>query len=262
MQPTSPCAPANAVGTERLKLFIAYAGAPFEGWQSQARGNTVQDHIERAFKIICGIRIGLHGSGRTDTGVHALGQVAHADVPAQRLPPDKWTSALNAHLPPEIRVLRTTRTKANFHARFQARGKIYVYRIWNAAVLHPLERGRAWHLPAPLHLETLQACARLLEGKHDFAGFAARRANKTEAASSVRTIRQILLRRRGSLITLHFEADGFLYKMVRLLTGTMVRCAQGKMDPNVIRDLLAQKEKRKTSFAAPAAGLYLMRVLY
>jgi tRNA pseudouridine38-40 synthase len=247
---------------ERVKLWIAYDGAPFEGWQSQARGNTVQDHIERAFKPICGTRIAVHGSGRTDTGVHALSQVAHVDVPARRLPPEKWTSALNAHLPPEIRILRTSRANPKFHARFQARGKIYLYRIWNAAVLPPFERGRAWHLPTPLDLATLRTCAEMIEGRHDFAGFAANRRGGTASVSSVRTVRRISLQRRGALITLRFEADGFLYKMVRLLTGTIVRCAQGRMDPQIIRELLARNGQRKTSFAAPAEGLYLARVLY
>ena len=247
---------------ERLKLWIAYDGAPFEGWQSQARGNTVQDHLERAFQPICGTRIVVHGSGRTDTGVHALGQVAHVDVPARRLPPEKWTSALNAHLPPEIRILRTRRASAQFHARFQTRGKIYLYRIWNAAVLPPFERGRAWHLPMVLDLQTLRTCAQMLVGTHDFAGFAANRRGRSASASSVRTVRRIALQRRGALITLRFEADGFLYKMVRLLTGTIVRCAQGRMDSQIIRELLARKGERKTSFAAPAEGLYLARVLY
>ena len=248
-------------GVERLKFVIAYDGRPFEGWQSQLRGNTVQDHIERALKTISGTRIALHGSGRTDTGVHALGQIAHADVPAQRLSSEKWTAALNGHLPPEIRILRTSRATADFHARFGARGKIYRYRIWNAAVLHPLERGRAWHVPAPLDLNTLAECARLLEGTHNFAGFAANRRDAT-ASSAVRTVRTVAVRRRGALITLRFEANGFLYKMVRLLTGTIVRCAEGKMDPRKITELLAQKGDRKTSFAAPAEGLDLVRGLY
>jgi tRNA pseudouridine38-40 synthase len=246
---------------QRLKFLIAYDGRPFEGWQSQARGNTVQDHIERALQKICGARVIVHGSGRTDTGVHALGQVAHADIPAGRLSTEKWTAALNGHLPGEIRVLRTTRAPSSFHARFQARGKIYVYRIWNAAVFHPLERGRAWHLPGPLDLDTLRACARMLEGTHDFGGFAANRRGAT-ASSSVRTVRRIKVRRRGALLTLHFEADGFLYKMVRLMTGTIVRCAQGKMESHVIKELLAGKGARKTSFAAPPDGLYLARVFY
>src|SRR5678815_1079564 len=118
--------PANFVRTketERLKLLIAYDGRPFRGWQSQASGDAVQDLLERAFAHFCGGRVVVHGSGRTDTGVHALGQVAHVDVPRRRLPREKWAGALNAHLPVEIRVLRVARAKSSFHARFDARGK-------------------------------------------------------------------------------------------------------------------------------------------
>lgn len=250
----------DARSTIRLKLWIAYDGRPFRGWQSQAGGNTIQDRIEDAFERICGVRIPIHGSGRTDTGVHALGQVAHADVPRRKFPVPKWTGALNGHLPPEIRVLRVQAASAGFHARFQARGKVYAYRIWNAPVLHPLEFGRAWHVHTPLDLDIFKECARLLEGVHDFAGFAARRG--AGQLDSVRNLRRIDVRRRGPLIVLRFEADGFLYKMVRLLTGTMVRCAQGRAACEWIRQLLEARGRRKTSFAAPAAGLYLMRVLY
>jgi tRNA pseudouridine38-40 synthase len=175
---------------------------------------------------------------------------------------------LNAHLPGEIRILRISRASPNFHARFQARGKIYLYRIWNGPVLPPVERGRAWHLPAPLDLQTLRRCAQMLEGTHDFAGFAANRRERqtrrssSPPSSSVRTVRCIGLQRRGALLTLRFAADGFLYKMVRLMTGTLVRCAQGRMPPETIRELLTHQGARKTSFAAPPDGLYLVRVLY
>ena len=245
---------------QRLRLLIAYDGRPFRGWQSQAGGDAVQDHLERAFAQLCGKRIVVHGSGRTDTGVHALGQVAHVDVSRGRLPLKQWAPALNAHLPREIRVLKVTPAGADFHARFQTRGKVYIYRIWNAPIMHPLELGRAWHVPAILDLAELRACAALLEGTHDFAGFAANR--RGVESETTRTLQPIVLRRRGSLLTLHFEGDGFLYKMVRLLTGTLVRCAQHRADRQFIATLLAAKQRTKTSFAAPPDGLYLARVLY
>ncbi|MEP6667553.1 MAG: tRNA pseudouridine(38-40) synthase TruA [Chthoniobacter sp.] len=246
----------------RLKLLIAYDGRPFRGWQSQATKDAVQDHVEAAFANTIGEKVSVQGSGRTDAGVHALAQIAHADVPTARLEVTAWQGALNNFLPPEIRVLRVTRAAPDFHARFSARGKIYTYRIWNSQYLHPLEIGRVWHMPSALDLDILRAGLVLLEGQHDFAGFAANRAPGYAAEDTVRTIQQITLSRRGELLTLRFEGNGFLYKMVRLLTGTLVRCAQGRAELTFIHELLAEKGARKTSFAAPAEGLYLTRVLY
>lgn len=240
----------------RLKLVIAYDGAPFEGWQSQACGNTVQDHISRALETIAGAPVTLHGAGRTDAGVHALAQVAHADL--SKLTPAGWIAALNGNLPPEIRILRATRAPADFHARFSATGKVYRYRIWNTRFLHPLEIGRAWHVPARMDLPRLTESAGMLEGRHDFRGFAANRGKPEE--NTTRTIASIRVRRAGDLVTLTFTGDGFLYKMVRLLTGSLVRVAVGREEPEWIARLL--REGIKTSHCAPAHGLYLVRVLY
>lgn len=248
--------------TLRLRLLIAYDGRPFRGWQSQATMDAVQDHLEAAFAHTIGEKVSVQGSGRTDSGVHALAQIAHADVPAGRLPVATWQGALNNFLPPEIRVLRVTRAAPDFHARFDARGKIYTYRIWNDQYLHPLEIGRVWHMPSALDLDVLRAAIALFEGEHDFAGFAANRSPGHAAEDTVRTIHRITLRGRGALLTLRFHGNGFLYKMIRLLTGTAVRCAQGRADLALIEQLLAGQGARKTSFAAPAEGLYLTRVLY
>ena len=245
---------------ERLKLLLAYDGRPFRGWQSQATGDAVQDHIERAFAKILGQRVHTQGSGRTDAGVHALGQVAHADVPRARHTPATWLTALNAHLPPEIRILRITRAQPAFHARFDARRKTYTYRIWNAPTLHPLELGRAWHIHGPIDLARLRECAAMLTGTHDFASFAANRGKPDP--DTVRTIYNIRITRRGQLLTLRFEGGGFLYKMVRLLTGTLLRCAQHRAEPEWIAGLLAAPGKVKSHYSAPPDGLYLTRVLY
>jgi tRNA pseudouridine38-40 synthase len=242
----------------RLKLTIAYDGSPFLGWQSQAGGRTIQDHLEHAFQIICGSRIVVHGSGRTDAGVHAQAQCAHVEAEHPRFSPPDWIPALNAHLPPEIRVLKCTKAAPGFHARFSATGKVYTYRIWNTPVPSPFEINRAWHLPAKIDVAPLKKCAALLVGTHDFASFAANRGKPVE--DTIRKIHRIAIAQKGPLITLTFEGDGFLYKMVRLLTGSLIRCAQGRADEAWIRNLLDRKTK--TSFAAPACGLYLTRVLY
>jgi tRNA pseudouridine38-40 synthase len=246
----------------RIRLLIAYDGRPFRGWQSQATKDAVQDHLEAAFARTIGEKVSVQGSGRTDAGVHALAQVAHADVPADRLEVEAWQGALNNFLPPEIRVLKVKRAPADFHARFSATGKIYTYRIWNAPYLHPLEIGRVWHMPSKLDFDVLRAGMELLKGQHDFAGFAANRSPGFAAEDTVRTIHQITMTRRGELLALRYEGNGFLYKMVRLLTGTLIRCAQGRAELDFIRELLAAKAARKTSFAAPAEGLYLTRVIY
>ena len=246
--------------TRRLRLRVAYDGRPFQGWQSQARGDTVQDRLEKAFAALCGgTRVPVHGSGRTDAGVHARGQVAHADVPDPwRHDTERSRAALNAHLPPEVRVLQVRFVTAAFHARYSARGKVYRYRVWNDSVLDPLEIGRAWHLPGTLDETVLREAARRIVGRRDFAPFAANRGQPE--ADTVRTVRRVGVRRQGALLTLDFEGDGFLYKMVRLLTGSAVRCAQGRAPLSWLDGLLAGAGK--TSFAAPAEGLYLMRVLY
>jgi len=252
--------------TRRLKLTLAYDGRPFCGWQSQARKGSVQDALEAAFAKLCdGKRVPIHGSGRTDAGVHALAQTAHADVPRERFSPAQWLAALNAHLPHEIRVVRCQWAKPDFHARFAAKGKRYIYRIWNGPVMPPLEIGRAWHVFQPLNMRQLRLATALLTGTHDFGNFAANRG--VPCPDTVRTIRKISIAGQpGGLITLTFVGDGFLYKMVRLLTGSLVRVAQGKSDQAWLAAFLTPPEpdqpRKKTSFAAPAEGLYLARVLY
>jgi tRNA pseudouridine38-40 synthase len=252
-----------AAALERIKLTIAYDGRPFSGWQSQADNNGVQDHIEAAFFAVAKVRLRIHGSGRTDAGVHALAQVAHADVPRGHLAPAIWQAALNANLPSGIRITCASRVRGGedgFHARFSATGKRYVYRLWNAPYMHPLEIRRAWHVPRTLDLALLRAAAAKLTGRHDFARFTANRGHKER--DTVRTIRRIAVTTRGALITLTFEGDGFLYKMVRLLTGTIVRVAEGRAPLSFITDLLTPNVRARTHFMGVAEGLYLSRVFY
>jgi tRNA pseudouridine38-40 synthase len=244
----------------RLKLVIAYEGTGFAGWQSQAHRNTVQDHLERAFEKIAGMPVRVHGAGRTDAGVHALAQCAHVDLPNDRLPAARWTAALNALLPPTIRMLRCRYVSKDFHARYSAKGKIYHYRIWSAPVLPPFEYGRAWHIAHPLDLKILKKVANALVGTHDFAGFAANRGRPEK--STIRTIYSVRVRRNGPCITIEFDGDGFLYKMVRLIVGALARCALDKMRIEDVTQRLDSGHASRTSFTAPAEGLYLVRVHY
>jgi len=227
----------DSVPLTRFKLIVAYDGAPFLGWQSQVGGNTVQDHLEAAFRKLCGTRIVVHGSGRTDTGVHALGQVAHVDIPSPRL--QSWPAALNAHLPRAIRVMDCSIVPPEFHARFDAKGKIYIYRIYNGPVQDPFEFGRSWHISGLLDVPMFTQAAQRLVGTHDFGGFAANRGKPGE--DTVRTVHRIEVEQSGPIITLTFEGTGFLYKMVRLLTGSMVRCAQHRAELGWLDEVLAGK---------------------
>jgi tRNA pseudouridine38-40 synthase len=246
----------------RLKLIVAYDGAPFSGWQSQSNGNGIQDHLETAVERICSERVRVHGAGRTDAGVHAVAQCAHVDLPARRYGAERWRSALNGVLPSQIRIMQCRFVPGSFHARFSAKGKIYRYRIWNDEVLPPLENGRAWHVRDPLDRAALAASAQLFVGKHDFASFAANRG--APVADTTRTIRRVRVRASGALLTIEIEADGFLYKMARLMVGALVQVGSGKSSPGEIRSRL-HHSKRGFSHArhvAPAAGLFLVRVRY
>lgn len=242
----------------RLKLTIAYDGEPFAGWQSQTSGDAVQDVVERAMAKVAGERVTLHGSGRTDAGVHALGQCAHADVP-ENMTPQSWQKALNANLPPAIRIMRAQKARADFHARFSARGKIYRYLIRNGPVLPPHEVGRVWHLPHQLDFEAFSRTARVFEGRHDFAAFAANRG--TEVKDTCRTIHRVAPVRKGELWTVTFEGQGFLYKMVRMMVAAAVRVSQGREPIENIRARLKGGEP-KWNHVAPADGLSLVKVLY
>jgi tRNA pseudouridine38-40 synthase len=244
----------------RLKLIVAYDGAGFNGWQSQANGNTVQDRLEAVFAKITGEKIRVHGAGRTDAGVHALGQCAHVDLPPTNLEPAIWVAALNASLPPQIRVIGCRFVSRTFHARFSARGKRYRYRISTESVLPPFEAGRAWHVTGALNDNALRACASEFIGTHDFADFAASRG--TPVGSTTRTIRAVRVRRTPALTVIDFDGDGFLYKMVRLMAGAIVRCGLGKTTVADVRARLLGAAPKSARLVAPAAGLTLVRVRY
>jgi tRNA pseudouridine38-40 synthase len=246
--------------SRRLKLIVAYDGAPFAGWQSQSHRNTVQDHLERAFERVLGKPARVHGAGRTDAGVHALAQCAHVDLPNDRLSAARWTEALNALSPPTIRILRCQYVSNGFHARLSAKGKIYRYRIWLATVLPPFEHRRAWQIARPLNLKVLKRVAKHFVGTNDFAGFAANRGKPEK--STTRTIYSVRVRQKGPCLTIEFDGDGFLYKMVRLIVGSLVKCALGKMH---VEDVIARLDSGQIGparFAAPAEGLFLVRVRY
>ena len=248
----------------RLRLTIAYDGRPYKGWQSQPSGQTVQDAMEAALgKLWSGGRRRLHASGRTDAGVHALGQVAHLDVPEERaLPPSVCQRALNVHLPPSIRIMDCRAAGDRFHARFDAVGKTYRYRLWTAAVLPPLEAGLALHHPRPLDYGLLEEGCRALEGTHDFSNFAALRGNEDGTEDNRRSLWRVQPEVKGDLLELSFHGSGFLYKMVRLLTGGLLRGAGGRAPLTWLEDMVQRRGPGKCAQLAPPDGLYLLSVDY
>ncbi|MFM8654659.1 MAG: tRNA pseudouridine(38-40) synthase TruA, partial [Verrucomicrobiota bacterium] len=191
---------------QTLKLTLAYRGSDFYGWQRQDPHPTVQLALETALKKIFGKSFHVAGSGRTDRGVHALGQVASCQVPGTH-PPETLLRALNFHLPPGVRVLSVQKAAAQFHARFSATSKTYHYRNDNEPFLHPLEIGRAWHVPRPLNLQAVRQAARLFVGKHDFASFTSNPGYDRE--STIRRLRSIRITRKpGSVLEFTFNGDG------------------------------------------------------
>lgn len=254
----------------RFALTIAYDGRPFEGWQSQRGGNTVQDQLLGALKQIDPEIQNVHGSGRTDSGVSAAGQVAHFDpADGSSLDAEAWQRALNTKLPKTIRVMASREVSEDFHARFSAIGKTYRYRLWRDRILPPLEHGLAWRVRPTLDLDHLRAALRLLQGEHDFRAFAANRGDGKDADRDCRrnisSIRAEVSPNDSPLLSLHFDGSGFLYKMVRLLVGTAVRHAEqaDKLPLTEIERLLTcPEENEKAPFCAPADGLSLVSVQY
>jgi tRNA pseudouridine38-40 synthase len=249
-------------GTLKFKIVVAYDGTNYEGWQVQKTGLGVQQRVEEAlWKLFPGAGR-VHGSSRTDTGVHALGMVAHFDIPRAefRMPVRKLAIAINAGLPADIRVLAASRAPATFHARFNASGKQYRYFIWNHTAMNPLLRAQAWHVPLPLDVPAMRRAAKVFVGRHDFKSFAANRGY--EMASTVRTVTRCEVRRSGRLLTFAIEGDGFLYKMCRGIVGTLVQVGQGKFPFGEVKAMLDAKDRRLAGMTAPAHGLVLWKVFY
>ena len=241
------------------RLVIAYRGTDFSGWQRQAEKRTVQECLEVALKKLWGDEISLQGSGRTDTGVHATGQVASFN--ARRL----YTGlvlqrALNANLPRDVRVMKCRLVAPSFHARFDARGKTYRYLIWNQLVQDPFTLDTHWHLPRPLDLAAMRRAARCLRGENDFATFTSNPGYERE--STVRLMRRASIAQHGAAIVFHFTADGFLYRMVRNLVGALVKVGHGKISPAEFAEILRACSRSRCPATAPACGLCLMHVSY
>lgn len=241
-----------------VRAKIAYDGSRFFGWQRQDGFDSVQQSLEEALEAATGESSVVHGAGRTDTGVHALGQVAsfHTNT---RLPDERLLHALNAHLPEGAAVMALETCADDFHARFHARGKRYLYRVDTDAVRGPFSGKFSHFVREPLDLERVRTGARLIEGRRDFSAFAS---SGSPRSSNVRTVRavRIVARRRGFAIVV--EGDGFLYNMVRTIAGTLLDVGRGRMAPEAVGEVLAAGERAAAGATAPAHGLWLLKVLY
>jgi len=243
----------------RFKLTLEYDGGPFVGWQRQDNGPSVQQALEEAVRGFCGESVVCHGAGRTDAGVHAYGQVAHLDL-AREVRADKLADALNAHLrPAPVAVLSAEVAAPDFHARFSAVRRSYLYRIVNRRAPLALERGRAWFVPRPLDAAAMHEAAQALVGRHDFSSF---RAADCQAQSPVKTLERLDVARRGEEIHVEARAPSFLHRQVRNLAGSLALVGQAKWDRAKLAAVLAARDRAKAGPAAPAEGLYLVAVDY
>jgi tRNA pseudouridine38-40 synthase len=244
---------------KRYKLTIAYDGTTYCGWQVQPNGIAVQQVIEGALEKLTGQPIKLHGSGRTDRGVHARGQVAHCDVGVFTQPRDLMR-ALNALLPADIRIMGADSASQDFHARKHAVGKQYRYQIWNGPVLPPHLLRYRTHLRRTLDVEAMLAAADFLVGRQDFASFTANPHREVE--STVRNLTRLEVRKQGHEVVIIAEAEGFLYKMVRSLAGWLIRVGEGRVSADQTSAVLQATTRTAHVPSAPPQGLSLWRVWY
>jgi tRNA pseudouridine38-40 synthase len=243
----------------RWKCLVAYEGTAFSGWQAQPDKNAVQDHIERRLAELLQTEVRIHGSGRTDAGVHARGQVFHFDG-AWRHGAERLLAALRGGLPPVIQVRTAEVVAPEFHARFSAVGKIYHYHLVHGEWADPFAHSTTWSVPRRLDVAAMRAAAAALRGRHDFRAFSAFGGEERE--NTVRTLARLDLIEDGARLRVEAEAEGFLYKMVRSLVGALVYAGQGKLSPERIAALLAARERTAAVETAPPQGLFLMRVHY
>ncbi len=244
-----------------LKLTVQYDGTAYVGWQRQSNGPSVQGLIEQALKPIEGCDVSVHGAGRTDAGVHALGQVASVVV-ENALAGPKLARALNAVLPPDVRVLAVEDAPAGFHARFSARAKTYEYRIVNAPLISAFLHRYAWHVPQPLDVEAMRTAAGPLVGTYDFAAF---QGSRSAVRATERTILDLGWQDGGGFdfpLVLTVTGDGFLRHMVRNIVGTLVEVGAGRRDPWHVLSVLNSRDRAQAGPTAPSHGLFLTHVLY
>lgn len=242
----------------RVLLKISYLGTGYHGWQVQPNGITVQEEIQNALESVYKVRLGITGCSRTDAGVHANEFYCHYDT-EKLISEQGIISALNCTLPDDIAVLDCRYVENDFHARYSAKGKNYVYLIYNSSTPNPFYEDRCWRIARKLDVDKMNSFAQSLVGKHDFLGFSS---SGRTVEDTVRTIYNCSVERKNDFIEISVTADGFLYNMVRIIVGTLVDVSDGKISDDSASEILASKNRVLAGATAPAKGLYLNKVLY
>lgn len=245
-------------GRRNIKLVLGFDGTAYHGWQIQKNAVTVQETVTRAARKITGENTAVTGCGRTDTGVHALNYVCSLKT-SSRIPEERFAGAMNANLPDDIVCKSAEDMPGGFDAARSATGKTYIYRILNSKVPNAFERRYAWHYKYPLDTEKMREAAKAFLGEHDFIGFAS--AGLT-VKTTVRTIHALEIEKSGDIITLSVTGNGFLYNMVRIITGTLVMMGGGKTDYRLAGEIIRSKDRNRAGITAPAHGLFLKEVYY
>ncbi len=245
--------------SKNIKMVLEYDGTRYDGWQKQGNtGNTIQAKLEQVLERMTGKPVEIHGSGRTDAGVHASGQVANAHLETD-MSAEAIRDYMNQYLPEDIRVLAACEAQPRFHSRLNATGKIYAYYIDMAEKPSVFERRYVYGLGEKLDVKAMKAAAEGLCGTYDFKSFST---GKTGRKSTVRTIWEIRIHQEGTKVCIEYYGNGFLYNMVRILTGTLIEAGQGKRDPESMKEILEARDRAAAGFTAPAKGLFLKAVFY
>ena len=243
---------------KRYKITVSYLGTNYCGWQTQKNGVSVQSVLEDAFSKLFGHKTAVTGSGRTDAGVHALGQVAHFDADTS-IPAEKIPFAKNTMLPEDVRVLSCEEAESDFHARFMAKEKTYVYRLYLSPHLNPLKNATAENVCVPLDFAEMERASRHIEGTHDFRCF---EASGSSVKDTVRTVKKVEIIKNGEDVEIKVTGNGFLYNMVRIIAGTLVDVGKGKIRADEVEDIIKSGDRTRAGKTLPAKGLTLFSVKY
>jgi tRNA pseudouridine38-40 synthase len=245
-----------------FKMILAYEGTSYYGWQIQKGQITIQEKIEKAIRSVTQENVRVIGAGRTDAGVHALGQTAHFRSKT-KIKPERLKKAINSKLPSDIRVLKIQKVPQDFHAQYWAKSKLYRYQIWNDEVLPVFERTTYFHYPGFLDEFKMRKALKFLVGRHNFSSFSVNARQKENfKRSAVRRMRRVRFLKKGPRITIELEADGFLYKMVRSIVGTLIEVGEGKRTIEDFNHIFQKKNRALAGKTAPPQGLCLVKVKY
>lgn len=240
-----------------IKITVQYNGANYCGWQEQPNSPGIQGNIEYAIKEITGEKVKINGSGRTDAGVHALGQVANFKIESQ-IPVNRIPDALNSKLPKDISIIDAEEVEDEFHARYSAKGKIYKYLVYNSRYRNPILKDISYQVKYDLDFEKMKKEAESLIGTYDFCGFMS---SGSSVKDTVRTIKSVKIEKQDDLIVFEFEGNGFLYNMVRILSGTLIDIGRGRITES-LEDIIKSQDRSKAGHTAPGHALFLKKVFY